>query len=302
MNLCVDFGGTTVKVGVADGDRVLETRGFEVGGTASDLDRVVGTARALGIGDQVGGIAIAVPGLVDAAGRRLVEAHGKYDWLLGVDLAEWARDALGASVHVENDARAALIGETSTGCAAGESDAIILVLGTGIGTAALVDGRPLRGPDGSAAILSGHVTVDWDGPRCNCGNVGCAEVYGGSWALADRIRDLAGDEPTNLDPSAGYAGIVAATRAGDPLARRVLDQAIRAWSACAVSMCHAFDPRVVVLAGGVARAADLVAPALQSYLDDHLWSSIPRPSLRVSTDPEWSVLRGLAVLAQEAAE
>src|SRR5690606_29951579 len=123
-----------------------------------DLDRVVGTARALGIGDQGGGIAIAVPGLVDAAGRRLGEARGKYDWLLGVDLAEWARDALGASVYVENDARAALIGETSTGCAAGESDAIILVLGTGIGTAVLVDGRPLRGPDGSAGILSGHVT------------------------------------------------------------------------------------------------------------------------------------------------
>lgn len=301
MKLCVDLGGTSVKVATAAGDRLSETVEFPVAGTPADLDRVVDAARRLAPSDTIGAVAVAVPGIVDAAGRRLLEAHGKYEWLLSQDLVQWGADSLGATVAVENDARAALIGEATTGVAAGESNAVILVLGTGIGTAAIVDGVPLRGLGGSAGILCGHLTVDWNGPRCNCGNIGCAEVYGGSWALGDRLRDAARGAPVAVDPAQGFAGLTAAARAGDTMAADVLDQALRAWSVCAVTMCHAYNPRVVVLAGGVARAADIVVPRLEAYLDDHLWSSLSRPPIRVAREPELSVLRGLAALATDAA-
>lgn len=301
MNLCVDMGGTSVKVALAAGGQLSEAVEFPVTGTPADLDRVVDAARRFVPSGAPGSVAVAVPGIVDATGRRLLEAHGKYEWLLGQDFASWGTAHLGAAVTVENDARAALIGEVATGVAAGETSAVTLVLGTGIGTAAVVDGTPLRGPDGSAGILCGHVTVDWDGPRCNCGNIGCAEAYGGSWALGDRLRDAARGRPVTADPARGFAGLTAAARAGDAVAAEVLDQALRAWSVCAVTMCHAYDPRVIVLAGGVARAADMVVPRLESYLDDHLWASLSRPSIRVALEPELSVLRGLAVLAEGVA-
>ena len=84
---------------------------------------------------------------------------------------------------VENDARAALLGELAHGAAVGVRDAVLLVAGTGIGTAAVIDGQLIRGRSGHAGILGGHLTIDRGGDPCNCGNLGCAEVYGGSWSL-----------------------------------------------------------------------------------------------------------------------
>lgn len=300
MQLGVDFGGSMLKVGLADAGRLVDSVRLPVDGTAADLDRVADAARSLAGGRKLDAVGIAVPGLVDAAGRRLIEAHGKYAWLLGADVLEWAERTFDASARLENDARAALIGETSAGAAIGERNAVILVLGTGIGTAALLDGAPVRGPHGSAGILGGHVTIDRDGPACNCGNIGCAEVFGATWALPARVEHhraagVAGD----VDASGGFAGIVAGARRGDALATAVLDEAVRAWAICALSLCHAFDPEVVIVAGGVARSSDLILPAIESHLDAHLWGTLPRPRVLASSEPDLSVLRGLAVLAAE---
>lgn len=300
MQLGVDFGGSMLKVGLADAGRLVDSVRLPVDGTAADLDRVADAARSLAGGRKLDAVGIAVPGLVDAAGRRLIEAHGKYAWLLGADVLEWAERTFDASARLENDARAALIGETSAGAAIGERNAVILVLGTGIGTAALLDGAPVRGPHGSAGILGGHVTIDRDGPACNCGNIGCAEVFGATWALPARVEHhraagVAGD----VDASGGFAGIVAGARRGDALATAVLDEAVRAWAICALSLCHAFDPEVVIVAGGVARSSDLILPAIEAHLDAHLWGTLPRPRVLASSEPDLSVLRGLAVLAAE---
>ena len=124
-----------------------------------------------------------MPGVVDIDRTRLVSAHGKYDYLLGVDLSAWSAERLGAAAVVENDARVALLGEVAVGAAAGCTEAVLLVAGTGIGTAALMDGRLVRGHSGHAGILGGHLAIDRGGIACNCGNLGCAEVFGGSWSL-----------------------------------------------------------------------------------------------------------------------
>jgi glucokinase len=302
MQLGVDFGGSMLKVGLADAGQLIDSVRLPVDGTAADLDRVADAARSLAGEGDIDGVGVAVPGLVDAAGRRLVEAHGKYAWLLGADVLGWAERTFGATARLENDARAALIGETSAGAAIGEGNAVILVLGTGIGTAALLDGTPVRGPHGSAAILGGHVTIDRNGPACNCGNIGCAEVFGATWALPARLEHhRAAGVTGEVDGTEGFAGVVAGARRGDSLATTVLDEAVRAWAICALNLCHDFDPEVVIVAGGVARSADLIAPALQDHLDAHLWGSLPRPRVVVSAEPDLSVLRGLAVLAAEVA-
>lgn len=295
MQLGVDFGGSMLKVGLADAGRLIDSVRLPVDGTAADLDRVAAAARSLAGDRKLDAVGVAVPGLVDAAGRRLVEAHGKYAWMLGADVLGWAERTFGASARLENDARAALVGETA---AIGERNAVILVLGTGIGTAALLDGAPVRGPNGSAGILGGHVTIDRDGPACNCGNIGCAEVFGSSWALPARIaHHRAAGLTGEADGAAGFAGIVAGARRGDELAAAVLDEAVRAWAICALSLCHAFDPEVVIVAGGVARSSDVIVPAIEAHLDAHLWGTLPRPRVLASSEPDLSVLRGLAVLA-----
>lgn len=300
MDACIDFGGSAVKLGVSREGVLHSHAEFANGADAADLARAAGRLQALAAGANIDRIAIAVPGIVDADGRRLREAHGKYAWLLDLDLAQWAHDTFDAPALIENDARAALVGETASGVAAGDTDAVVLVLGTGIGTAAMIDGALVRGLGGTAGVLGGHVTIDRAGPGCNCGNIGCAEVFGSSWALPARIEAWqASGLASTRDFTGGFAAVAAGVRDGDSLARAVWDEAVQAWAMCAVSLCHAYAPRTVIIAGGVARSADLVTGPLATFLNQHLWGAVERPRVVASASPEISVVRGLAALAME---
>lgn len=295
--LAIDFGGTTIKLGLIVDKAIAADAALPNSGRQADLDGVRETALGLlaqhaGDGAAYSAVGIAMPGVVAPSGA-LVAAHDKYGWAIGFDIRGWAEAAFGAPVVVENDARAALVGEVASGSAASATDAALLILGTGIGTAAIMGGRLVRGVHGHAGILGGHVTVDLDGPACNCGNIGCAEAVASTWALA---RDVAAGGLGSLSGRDGLRELIEG--ADDPRASALLDRYVRAWGAATVSLCHAYDPDVVVVTGGVMRAADVVLPRLESYVHAHLWSSSHRPAFVVPTAPEHSVLLGLSALAE----
>ncbi|MCC2028567.1 ROK family protein [Microbacterium sp. YMB-B2] len=278
MELCIDFGGTEIKLAVIEGADILASDRIAVTGTAADLDAAVTTSRALtertGAPTTVG---IAVPGVVDPATGRMLHANDKYEFLNGFDLRAWSDENFGLPAVVENDARAALIGETSTGSASGERDAVLVTLGTGIGTAAMIDGAALRGVTGHAGILGGHVTTDIHGPVCPCGNVGCGEALASSWALEQAtVKDL-----FETDDHAA-----------------IRDEFLRVWGATVVTLCHLYDPGVVILSGGILRAGDAVRTPIETYVREHLWPSMTAPRFVVPPEPEYSVARGLSSLAR----
>ena len=286
MELCIDFGGSQVKLGVVDKGAILASETVPAG----DLERTAGAARALITGTSPTAAGIAVPGVVDRRAGRLVKAHDKQRQLAGLDLIAWAAEALELPAVVENDARAALVGETTTGSAAGATDAVLMTLGTGIGTAALIDGALLRGCHDHAGILGGHLTVDLDAGLCNCGNVGCAESIAGAWALRRELAER-GDAVTDVKE------MFEAADSGDAAASTLRGRAIRAWGATAVSLCHAYDPEVFILSGGILQAGAAVAEPVESYVNQHLWTSSHRPVFVTPDQPDLSVLRGLSVLA-----
>jgi glucokinase len=299
----IDLGGTAVKLGVFEGgllvaDDEVATVDGQVG-----LDEVADRLDVL-LGDEPPqAIGIAVPGVVDPQTSSLLAAHGKYAELHDLDLAAWSRSRFGCPGVVENDARAALIGEIANGSARGAENAILIVLGTGIGAAAVLDGRVVRGPRGHAAILGGHITVDLDGPRCPCGNIGCAEALASTWALtadaAAGALDLGPELAARL-ADRGALGIRDLVETRDERESAIiLDRYIRTWAAVIVTQCHAFDPDIVVVTGGVMRAADVILPALRQRVHADLWSSSLRPPFITPDDPSTSVLRGLAALADD---
>ncbi|GGH50165.1 ROK family protein [Microbacterium album] len=304
--LSVDFGGTAIKVGVVADGELSGTTEFVSTSTPRDLERTEHEARAL-IGDgAIAGVGIAVPGIVDRRRGTLAAAHGKQGYLHGRDLRSWARERFGVPAEIENDGRAALLGEVTYGVARGETDVVSLSLGTGIGTAALIGGRLLRGAHDHAGVLGGHLTTDLFGERCNCGNLGCGETVGGSWALPGRIRRRLAVAPDAAwearIETADYRLVFERAADGDPFAIALRDEALLAWGATATNLCHAYDPDVLVLAGGVLRAGALVPEAIERHQAAFMWSSAHRPRVVVAARPEFSVLLGLAVLAREAAE
>ncbi|WP_309129752.1 ROK family protein [Microbacterium sp.] len=283
MELCIDFGGTEIKLAQIDGARVVASDSIPVRGDASDLAAAAEAARTLGSAGAPTSLGIAVPGVVDPATERMLHANAKYDFLNDFDLTAWAAAELNLPAIVENDARAALVGETTAGTAAGTRDAVLVTLGTGIGTAAMIDGVPLRGHSGHAGILGGHVTTDINGPTCPCGNIGCGEALASTWALAQTHPDLAIRDLFTGDVHAD-----------------IRDSFLHVWGATVVTLIHMYDPSVVILSGGILRAGDAVREPIETYVRAHLWPSITPPRFVVPPEPELSVARGLSVLARGA--
>jgi glucokinase len=301
--LCIDFGGTAVKLGLLSAGAPLATTQFPVADGSDPLGRAAAAARDLlataGVTPKATGVAL--PGVVDRRAGTLVRAHDKYTSLAGVDVRAWAEEAFGAPADIENDARAALVGETTHGVAAGSRDAVLITIGTGIGTAAMMDGIVLRGATDHAGILGGHVTVDVDADSCPCGNVGCAESLASTWALGRALQQHPDSASSVL--ASGPVDLRALTEAAatDTVARDTLEKFVRVWGTALVSLCHAYDPAVAIVSGGVLAARDAIVPGLTDHLHRHLWSSAHRPRVVVPERPDLSVLRGLAVVAETAA-
>lgn len=133
-------------------------------------------------GDDVRGIGIAVPGVVDAAGN--VVSSSNLHWK-DVAIRDIIESEFGVPAYVDNDTNAALMTERFFGL--GDGNFILVQLTRGIGASTLIDNRIVRGDDFSAGEI-GHVIVDSDGPRCKCGKRGCLETFVSATVLKEKIR------------------------------------------------------------------------------------------------------------------
>lgn len=310
MNIAIDFGGTNIKVGlVEDGTIVAKTSipawsGSGMLGRLSDAASAVKELLAEAGADlsRCTGVGIALSGIVDNRSQTLTSIHEKYTDAIGFDFCSWAVAEFGLPIAVENDARAALIGETVYGAARGEKDAVLVIFGTGIGTAAIMDGQVLRGRHHQAGILGGHLTTDLAGEICTCGNVGCVEAQASHWAIPLRAAKLPGFAESALADNVdrGYEAVIRASEEGDGFASRLLEDLIRHWSACIVNLIHAYDPEVVVLSGGLMKSSALLLPRLIENVGAMAWTPWGTPRFAVAEDPEISALLGVSYLAGRA--
>jgi len=254
----VDVGGTTMRAAiVATSGDLRESFHQPSPRSASALRNfvhlVLDSAKL-----PVRGIGIGCKGIIDCASTLVKSLPGDLHFLEGQLLS----DVVGAGelpVCAENDARAALVAEALWGGARGRRNVVMLTLGTGIGGAALVDGRILCGASGAAGHF-GHVTIDPRGGLCICGNYGCVETQFSSRAIESNYwAHLHRAAPAKLSLNSDgrppdTEAIFRAAAEGDECARHVLDSALEHLAAAIVGFMHTFDPEVFILGGNVAAA------------------------------------------------
>jgi glucokinase len=269
--LALDIGGTKLAAGVVDrsgrvhsflvepslaqeGPEPVLVRLFALGRRAVDESRL-GWAGIEGVGIGCGGP------LDTEAGVLLSPPHlpGWRD----VPVTARARDEYERPAFLENDATAAAWGEHRYGAGAGTLNMVYLTLSTGVGGGVILGARPYRGSGGNGAEL-GHVTIDWHGRPCRgCGRNGCLEAYASGTSIAERMQEALalgdGGKPSRNGLTA--ADVVAAAKAGDPIARKVWQETIDALACGLTSIVNLFEPELVVLGGGVSRSGEqLFAP------------------------------------------
>ncbi len=261
--LGIDLGGSSVKAVLvrSSGETVQRERlDFDAArpmewaaGIRKLVERL--SARAGGVPVALG---LAAPGLAAADGRSIAHMPGRLEGLTNLDWTGYLARA--HPVPVLNDAHAALLGERWLGAARDLNNVIMLTLGTGVGGAAMVDGRLLRGHLGRAGHL-GHACVDLHGPPDICGMPGSLEVAIGNCTIQER----------SAGRFATTHALIAAAEAGDRAATALWLEAVRALACAVASFVNILDPEAVILGGGIARSGATLSGPLGRFLDRFEW-------------------------------
>jgi glucokinase len=282
MKSCVlacDLGGTRMKIGVVrDGDVLAQTTiaakskaGLAPGLPALKTAWMDLLARLrLGLTDCAG-ISVAFPSLVDVALGRVLAEYGKYADAPNLDLRAWAKKEFNLPLAIENDARMALIGEWKFGAGRGSDNIVMMTLGTGLGTAAVLQGHVLRGQHGQAGVLGGHSTVRYGGRVCSCGNVGCAEAEASTAFLCDVAVRMPEWDRSVLRNAAtlNYALVFKRAVEGDACAIKLRDHSLLVWATLAVNLIHFYDPEIVIIGGGIMASRETILPFVQNHVARH---------------------------------
>lgn len=298
MKIAIDMGGTNIKISMYEGGST-EAVWFESipahseKGVAQALKRTADVIRAHGC-EKPEIVGIATPGIVDSVNRRVTYINGKYADAVDFDFTAWCEKTFGCPLVMINDANAALQGEVSYGCAKGCENAALLILGTGVGTAAIMEGRPVRGVHNQAGILGGHFIVNPTGRGCTCGGVGCLETYAGSREIicqAESERDhtksmIFEERPVTMK------GIIACWEKGDAFAAKIMNMAIGYYAAAAANLIRAYDPECVILSGGITHNPKIVE-AIEAIVKRQGWLPWGVPKFVHAQNPDRSVSMGI---------
>jgi glucokinase len=231
-----------------------------------DLHRMMAEMAAVdGCSEPVRAVAWALPCIISPDGEKVVRTFGKFEDAPRLDLAVWARDTMGLPLLLDNDARAAALGEWTRGAGRGVENMVMVTLGTGIGTGVICEGRPLRGRNGMAGNLGGHTATHVGGATCACGVEGCLEAQIATWALPGivRVRPHFSTSPLAAEPGLDYEAIFRHAGAGDPLAIALRDRVLSGWAALLINMIHSYDPERIVIGGGIMKGSDAILPVLR---------------------------------------
>ena len=271
--LAIDLGGTKIMAALISHQGQVMAREYHLTlageGPQSVINRILSAIdHLLRVGNiglsQLHSISIAAAGAIDFDLGLVTSSPNLPGWH-NVLLRDMVNRKYKVKTFLINDASAGALGEHHFGVGRGVNNLVYLTVGTGIGGGIIINGRLYSGPSGSAGEI-GHMTIDVNGPRCSCGNIGCLEMLASGTAIArEAVRRISEGKESSLTQMAWgkrenvtAEKVAVAARGGDGLALEVISKAAIYLGVGMVNLVNIFNPDMIIVGGGVSQMGDLL--------------------------------------------
>ena len=288
----VDLGGTSIKLGIVTSTgkllKKIQIRTEAEKGQKKVIENIKSGIREISknLEYRVEGIGIGCPGVV-TPGKGIVENPPNLPGWVKVNIGQIIQKEFNKKVFVDNDANAAAIGELIFGSGKKYKSFIMITLGTGVGGGIVIDKKIYHGDYGAAGEI-GHISIDYNGPKCNCGSYGCIEAYAGNLYLRERVRielkkhpeskmwELINNDLSKVSPR----NVQSAAEAGDTFAKSIIEELGVNLGSAFTSLCNVLDISVFIIGGGIAGFGKPLFDAIKKTLCVRVMAPI-RPRVRV---------------------
>ncbi len=279
----IDLGGTKISTALStfEGEVVekvvIPTNAKE--GEIPVLNRIIGTVesvleQAKVDVAEVETIGIGSPGPLDAKKGVIISTPNLP--FKDFNVTKPLMDKFDVPVYLDNDANVATIGEFMFGAGKGKSNVVYFTVSTGVGGGAVLNGNIYRGNTCNALEI-GHTTVAPNGPRCNCGNVGCLEALASGTAIGKRgMEAVATNVETSLksyEKVTSYEVFKEAEK-GDQVAMDIVEDALNYLGIGVANAVSIFDPEVIIIGGGVTQVGDILFNKVREVVKKRCFKSM----------------------------
>lgn len=271
----VDLGGTKIYTALVDlegniiKEKTVETLAHE--GEQAVMGRIIDTINYVIDGtdkDLIRAIGIGSPGPLDVKNGVIIETANLP--FKNFEIVKTIKEEYEIPTYLDNDANVATLGEFMFGAGKGTENMVFITASTGIGGGAVLNGKLFRGATGNALEV-GHMTVSTEGPRCGCGNLGCAEALGSGTAIGRRAKEAVS---TNVKTSLKNYDNVTSKEVfkeaanGDRVAKNILNTSLTYLGIAVANTITNFDPEKVVVGGGVVNGGDIVIDTIRNVVEE----------------------------------
>lgn len=292
--LGIDIGGTSIKgASITDKGVILDRFSLDVNKedrpekTIGELCDVINEfLRTHKYDEPIKGIGIGSPGVINHDNGEILSSPNLLTWEHFM-LRDFVESHTGYKVYLNNDANVAALGEAVFGSGKEYNNAIMLTLGTGVGSGIIMNKKIYDGNLHQGAEI-GHMVIRVGGRPCGCGRRGCLETYASATALINDTKKALLRDPKSLmaDEIKLLGKLDArvpfnAMRKGDKTATRVVHRYVKSLSEGILNICNIFRPEVVILSGGVANEGEFLLKMIRKYLKKYDYGMLHSPFVDV---------------------